>query len=332
MITIKHQRRIHEVKSVSTRLKEMKAREGGRTAKAVLLGTLRGCWRALMRFIAHTSVWATAVALYNAIITTAAVHSKMCTAGKCPTLPQPNSTESDRPGEPATTAWFLGPSFVLPSQFSLYLSYVCPYTLALLLISILLVGSAELVLQVRPCTAAPPPARALTDPKMCASVLKRVKTGVQRYCASGPSPLPPHVGGAEGGMTKQATKRQRSADAAIARHYALSSLACEFVELLSIGLALCIGRAFNALLFTTFRLMLPHQVNWIYPIFCTVFGIALASAVRHKYGACARVVKEAPGQIVGFASALQLATVPALSSGMGVKQRACERVSELQFT
>ena len=107
------------------------------------------------------------------------------------------------------------------------------------------------VLQVRPCTAAPPPARALTDPKMCASVLKRVKTGVQRYCASGPSPLPPRVGEAEGGMTKQATKRQRSADAAIARHYALSSLACEFVELLSIGLALCIGRAFNALLFTT---------------------------------------------------------------------------------
>ena len=130
------------------------------------------------------------------------------------------------------------------------------------------------------------------------------------------------AGEGEGELTKQ-MKRLRRAEAAIARHYALSSLACEFVELLSIGLALCIGRAFNALLFTTFRLIMPHQVNWVYPMFCTVLGIALASAVGHKYGSCARVVKEAPGQIVGFASALQLATVPALSSGVIEKQSAC---------
>ena len=283
VVTVKHVRRIRQTKSVSTRLKERKARQqlereraGGEAERGGLwcarlslcsLGVVRGLWRALMRFLAHTSVWATAVAMYNAIITSVALRS-----GLPDTLP-------DVQGAPATRAWFLGPSSVPASQFDLYLSFVSTYALGLLVCSTALMGAAELALR--------------------------------RFCGSGPPPLQsPANAGKEGAEARRA--RQHAA-AAIARHYNLSALACECVELLSIGLALCIGRAFNALLLTSFRLGMPDIVQWFYPLFCTVLGIALAHVVTRTYGPCARVVKESPGQIVGFASALNTAVAPVSS-------------------
>ena len=90
--------------------------------------------------------------------------------------------------------------------------------------------------------------------------------------------------------------------------YGMLAFLCECVELVSIGLALCIGRAFNALLLTTFRAHGGGSYHIAYPAVCTALAIALSVLTTRAYGACPRVVKEAPGQIVGFGDVLALAT------------------------
>ena len=67
------------------------------------------------------------------------------------------------------------------------------------------------------------------------------------------------------------------------------------------------GRAFNALLLTTFRAHGSGSYHIAYPVVCTALAIALSVLATRVYGACPRVVKEAPGQIVPFGDILDLA-------------------------
>jgi hypothetical protein len=108
-------------------------------------------------------------------------------------------------------------------------------------------------------------------------------------------------------LLRQATKNRGRREALL---FTVSCVLCELAEILSVGFALCMGRACNMLLVTTLRLNATVGRRIAYPALCTVAAL-VGHVVRGRlYGDDERVVKEAPGQSVGFRSALDLAWGP----------------------